>query len=307
MLENRAAELDRAGKARQAAQYGQLWDIICRALDQCVLILNQSRIAFSEFVPLFKLVLCSYDVGSIPTSLDSVFVGEASRIRFFRPKVLFVFGVSDGVFPAAPAESGVLTSFEKKRMLDEANLKLSLDGEQILREQLNVYQTLSAPSKRLFISYPETGGNGEERAPSYIITRIKRLFPNIKVQNYSEDDYKIYALLPCIELACAGLRTDGAQSAAYRAVCETQFGQEIISSAEKAICGFRGPITNKEIIAGLYGKKVVVTASRIEKFNSCKFSFFSQYGLRAKPASARSSSSGDRQLYPLCIGKRPPT
>ncbi len=307
MLGKRAEALKAAGKTKQAAEYQQLWEIFCKALDQCVLILGDSKLPFSEFAPLLKLVLYSYDVGAIPTTLDGVIVGEAGRMRFSRPKALFVLGAADGVFPAKPKESGVFTASEKKRMLEDTGLRLAAtDEEQMLREQLNVYQTLSAPSEKLFISYAKAGRDGEPASQSYIITRILKLFPKIKLGTLSGKGYKTYAIAPCIELACEyenqGYRRDALAAAAYRAAAETERGRELIAAARRANAGTRGPMRNPAVISGLYGEEAVITASRIEKYNACRFAFFAQYGLRAKarkPARFEAAQTGSFIHYVL--------
>ena len=37
------------------------------------------------------------------------------------------------------------------------------------------------------------------------------------------------------------------------------------------------------MIDGLYGRSLNLTASRVDTFYSCRFAFFMQYGLKAKP------------------------
>ena len=48
----------------------------------------------------------------------------------------------------------------------------------------------------------------------------------------------------------------------------------------------RGPLVSPHTIDGLYGKRLNLTASRVDTFYSCRFAFFMQYGLKAKPRKA---------------------
>ena len=44
----------------------------------------------------------------------------------------------------------------------------------------------------------------------------------------------------------------------------------------------RGPIEDQTVVRKLYGDQIRLTATRADKVNACKFSYFMQYGLRAK-------------------------
>jgi ATP-dependent helicase/nuclease subunit B len=44
----------------------------------------------------------------------------------------------------------------------------------------------------------------------------------------------------------------------------------------------RGPLSSRDTIHGLYGERVRLTASRMDTFSRCRFSYFLRYGLRAQ-------------------------
>ena len=74
-----------------ADEYSQLWSLICDALDTCYNILDDTPMDFSEFAGMFKLLLSSLTVGTIPVSLDSVAVGAAGRMRHRTPKCVLLW------------------------------------------------------------------------------------------------------------------------------------------------------------------------------------------------------------------------
>ena len=92
-LEARSAALLHQGEPELARQYSQLWEIFCRALEQCAALLGEVEAAFADFSRLLRLLLSQYSVGTIPASLDRVTAGDAQRL-------------GDGPVGALPAGSG---------------------------------------------------------------------------------------------------------------------------------------------------------------------------------------------------------
>ena len=100
-LEDRVAELHRREQPALAEEYRQLWEILCRGLEQCAALLGETPMELEEFSGLFRLVLSQYDVGTIPVSLDRVTVGETTRETGHPVKVLFLLGADDVSIPKA--------------------------------------------------------------------------------------------------------------------------------------------------------------------------------------------------------------
>lgn len=83
-----------------------------------------------------------------------------------------------------------------------------------------------------------------------------------------------------VELACAYLSGD--RTAAVRAAYDYYKDDERVKNAQAQRRG-RGPLSSPHTIDGLYGRSLNLTASRVDTFYSCRFAFFMQYGLKAKP------------------------
>ena len=94
---------------------------------------------------------------------------------------------------------------------------------------------------------------------------------------------RLQAERPAVELACAYLSGD--RTAAVRAAYDYYKDDERVHNAAAQKRG-RGPLVSPHTIDGLYGKSLNLTASRVDTFYSCRFAFFMQYGLKAKPRKA---------------------
>ena len=97
-IRRKAIEYSNRKELKLAEEYAQLWGLICDALDTCYNILNETPMEFSEFAGMFKLLLSSLTVGTIPVSLDSVAVGSAGRMRHRTPKCVLLLGAATVTF-----------------------------------------------------------------------------------------------------------------------------------------------------------------------------------------------------------------
>ena len=281
----RRSELVMLGNLRVADEYSRLVGVVYSALEQFVLIMENESLSPKEYAPLLRVILSESKVGTIPTTLDSVAVGEASRARFFHPRAVFVLGATEGVFPPAPIDSSLLTSADRRSLFEDRNIRLAPDDVgQVRQSQLTAYRILSAPSEKLFVSWPSCSADGASVSPSYLVARIRALLPEISVETADEfnAEFRTWAPVPCAELGATVKSLSVCGKTAYAAekvALKTEQGRELLRRAELANLSARGPITDKSVISGLYREKPRITVSRLELFNTCRFAFFARYGL----------------------------
>ena len=202
-LEDRVAELHRREQPALAEEYRQLWEILCRGLEQCAALLGETPMELEEFSGLFRLVLSQYDVGTIPVSLDRVTVGETTRETGHPVKVLFLLGADDVSIPKAGSAPGLLSD-EDRSVLAGYGLELAQSSQELLyREMTTVYLTCARPSERLVVSWPSQSAAGEERRPSFLVERLRRLFTDLRVTREEDSGgaFRLEAPLPALEQA----------------------------------------------------------------------------------------------------------
>jgi len=276
-LSQRTQALRERGEEALAEEYGQLWDILCGGLEQCAAILGDAPMELDELSKLFALVLSQYDVGSIPVSLDRVNGGEMPRLAHKGCKVLFLLGADDGALPQVSPSPGLLND-DDRSLLASYGLELAprLD-QKLVREMTIVYETCALPEDRLYVSWSAAGAGGEEQRPSFLFYKLRALFPQLRQVRESALDgrFRLSAPRPALELA-------GRYPEAARALLGME---EYAPLARRALCSAgleRGHLT-RPVVEELYGRRVPMSASRMDKYQACHFSYFMQYGLRAEP------------------------
>ena len=276
-LQAQTERLFAGGEAQRAEETAQLWGVLCGVMDQFVEILGDTVLDAEEFAQLFRLVLTQYSVGTIPVTLDAVNVCEMTRNDRHTVRALFLLGANDGVLPAAETGGGVLRD-EDREALEQRDIFLAPHGmEQFHLEIQNLYAALAQPTEKLTISYPVSDSAGAEKRPSFVIGRIARLLPEVRVEKESADkEYRLSAKDAALEYA--GEHIGGALWQYFEGKADAQSALSAMRAASRMT---RGRLS-KSAVRALYGDTLRLSASQMDKARACHFAYFLRYGLRAK-------------------------
>ncbi len=274
------------GEPAQAKEQIRLWNLLMNALDQTVAVVGELKISPKRYFELLSLRLSTLKIADIPRTIDSVSVGAAHRVRLNREKAVFLIGCIDGIFPAVPSTSGFFSSFELK-ILSLNNIPFG-DEPAMLADFENylAYKSATAPSEKLFVSFYKTDLTGGTYMQSSIISEIQKIFPNIVL--HREEDYLsakdcTWALLPAFEECARSFKSESNESRALK-----NYFSENEEYREKynALCNAKESkpfsFEDKSNVNLLFGDDLRVSASQIEKFSLCRFSYFCNYGLRVR-------------------------
>ena len=297
-LERRSEELVSLGRERSAAEYRQLWELTVGALEQCAAILGDSPMDGESFGRLFTLMLSRYDVGTIPVSLDRVSAGDFDRNRRRDVKHLLVLGASDARLPRAEEGGGVFSPDERQRLL-ELDIDLGAGGDsELWREFSLIYHTLSLPSESLTLLCPLIDADGAAVRPASVCRRAQALF-SLPEAHVDLTDVRMSAPAPALALAAEAIRGAGGREQAAR----TYFAETAparLQTLEQAAHAQRGSLSRAGV-ERLYGSRLRLSPSRIEKFASCRFAYFCQYGLRARPYEPAGFQPPEMGVFLHCI------
>ncbi len=263
-LSQLADRLDSLGDNAGAQVLDQLWEILLTALEQMYDILGQTVWDAETFTRLLRLLLSQYDVGTIPTALDSVMVGPVSAMRCQQSDHLIVLGVLEGSLPGYSGSTGVLTDRERAE-LRQMGVPLtggSLEG--IQAEFAEIYGVFCGARQTVTVSCPA----GQ---PSFLYRRLRDLAGG--EQNKRE--------------ILGAARADGWEAAAFfsghsqkKAAQMLGLQAQFDEIEEKKNYHF-GEV-ERENIRKLYGSQLNLSASQVDRLAECRFSYFLKYGLRLK-------------------------
>ena len=235
---------------------------------------------------MFELMLGVQTVGSLPQGLDEITIGSADRIRTVAPKIVFIAGANSGVFPAVPSSGSALTDKDRRKM-SELGIELSDFGEyKLAEEKLIAYNAFCCASDRLFVCCPERNAKGEQLNPSELYIKIKSLFPECK-EVVAEEENGLYFIegkeLAFEQLAKNKLESNTLYASLCECFCNDKEYSGKISALDRASGSRDFKIEKPEVAEALFGKNMYISASRVESFYKCPFSYFCRYGLKAMP------------------------
>ena len=279
-LQQKIGDLEAAGDAELRAEYLQLWDIVCTAIQQTVLILGSTPMDGASYYRLLRAVLTSYDIGMIPVSLDRVSAGDFDRMRRRSIRRLIVLGCCDGRLPPARGSGGLFTQNERDLLAEHGLTVGGGDGE-LWREYALIYHTLSLPHEKLVLSCPESWFDGEALTPALIYTLAQRMF-SLKAEKADPTALRLNAAAPALSLAL----TAGALRAGSEALAAEQWFREHeperLERLKNAVSADRGKLS-PEAMTALYGKRMRISPSRLEAYSSCRFQYYCKFGMKAEP------------------------
>ncbi len=263
-LSDLAEELDAAGDNRGAQILNQLWEILLSALEQLQDVLGQTVWEPETFTRLLTLLLSQYHVGTIPPVLDAVSAGTVSAMRCHQVKHLFVLGASEGRLPGYGGSAGLLSDQERVAL---RKMGVPLTGgamEGIQAEFAEIYGVFCGATESITVSYP--GGQ-----PSYVYRRLSQM-----CQGEMEVEPQLGAALTDSREAGTYLSRYAAQNVAE----ELGIAQWYLETVDRTRYDMGN--VSRENIDGLYGKRLKLSATQIDRQAGCRMGYFLQYGLRAK-------------------------
>ena len=263
-LSTLADRLEHSGDNRTAQELNQLWEIILSAMEQMHDILGKTSWDTDSFIRLFRLLLSQYDVGTIPTVLDSVTVGPVSAMRCQQQKHLIVLGALEGSLPGYGGSTGVLTDQERVA-LRKMGVPLTGGAMEGLQEEFAaIYGVFCGATETVTVSCPAGQPSMVYRRFLEMVEREETAVsgPGSALKDPVDAGAWLSGFRGKDEAARLGLAGE------YDLVTR-QAGYEL------------GKVT-AENIEGLYGECLRLSASQVDRVAECRLSYFLKYGLRAQ-------------------------
>ncbi len=261
----------------------QSYDSFMSVLDSLVTCYGEASLSNKEFYDSLYLSLSMEEIGIIPQTLDQVIFGQADRIRPSNPKVVFILGANQGEFPKIAPNNSIFAIKERKTLI---SLGLEISDNEIqtsIDENYLVYCNVSAPKKKLYVSYSTQTLKGESLSQSsFVNTLIDNLKPTIVYEpsdDLSYDNYPETKESAFSEYCRCFNKPSSAIT--LKTALDLYEGPRMTERVNSALSGHKGNITPKNA-QRLYGNKIYMSASKFDTFNRCKFSYFCKYGLRLK-------------------------
>lgn len=284
-LKDFCESLEKNGRHETAEKHAMIWDALMEILNEIASLMSEKKVSSRKYLEILNLALNFANFSYVPQCIDNVTVASAERSLVAGAKIVFLIGAVSGEFPKIPSSSEIFTD-QEVNYISALGIELKDTTETFLiKERFLAYGAVTAPASRLFVSWPSADSFGKSKYPSEIVKEIKEIFPNIKV--FSKDSFKdeemIASKASAFEVYAKNKGTVSSLNETlkkfllsdddYKEKCETI---ETFLDENRLNFASSGGALN------LFGENLKLSASQIEKYYSCRFAYFCEYGLRAK-------------------------
>lgn len=300
-------ELDKKEEAES------VWNAVNAIFEEAEEIFGNEYVTYKKFYEIFVSACDDVKLGVAPQFLNRVIFSEAKKFVNTDAKVVMVLGVKDGSFPQSFSQDGIISDEERLSLMEKGLILAPTALDKQYDEQLQVYSILTSPKDELFVFSHIMAEDGSAVLEGEVFSQIKNIFPEIKEerQEETEDLFLIEGKNSAFEMLWENLIECGGNkdnlSSFWKYVYEYFENEHVFSKKLRDIekLSENEPELKLSIKKAeeLYGKPLMLSVSKLEKYNGCAFSYFLTYGLfikERKKASFESNDMGDVLHDVLC-------
>ena len=172
LLASRAKEELALGQVREASESLRLYSTLLDTLTTLCKLLPDAELSIEDFIAALTLVFSNADLGSVPTTQDSVVIGSADTLRVENVRASILLGLCEGEFPRAVSDDGILTEADKETLEEYGVILQSRERMRSSEELFYVYRAMSKPSEFLSLFTHAKQTDGSARTPSLAFNRV---------------------------------------------------------------------------------------------------------------------------------------
>lgn len=291
VITSKIEKLEEKGFIELANEYESSFKVLIELFDEIVLVFGEEKTNFDKYMSILKIGLKNTGLGKIPATQDQVIVGDVNRSRSHKVRAVFIIGINDGEFPSIYKDEGFFNDKDREYLkaqgFDLANGSL----ENLYEENFNIYKAFTIAEEKLFLSYASSDNEGRTLRPSILITKLKKIYPKLKetsdiITQEKEIITTNNTFDNLIEKLNAYQEGEEIEDIWFDVLKYYENNPLWKGRLQKSLEGIK--YTNvpekikPEFIKKLYGETLHTTISRLERYRSCPFSFYLEYGLKLK-------------------------
>lgn len=284
-LSKLAEEIESQGDIDTAEDLRRSFALFIDILEKGARGLEGEPLTFKQYSNLLNVAIDSLDMGSLPQGIDEVSVCSSKRSRPANPKIVFVLGANDGVFPSIPKEGGIFSPADRQKLIKQ-NLPLpDLNERALSEENFLFYSAVCCGSERVYISCSQGDSEGLTLIPNAMVSLLSDKIINANKIGYADFCHK--GEIPCsVETVAGALRTLATEARKGTPIADALFkyfdshengGAETL----KSILSPKTLNIPSEVAIDLYGKDLTVSPTALDSYHKCSFNYFCKYGLKA--------------------------
>ncbi|MEE0127836.1 MAG: helicase-exonuclease AddAB subunit AddB [Clostridia bacterium] len=284
-------KLEEKGFIELANEYETSFKVLIELFDEIVLVFGEEKTNFDKYISTLKIGLKNTGLGKIPATQDEVIVGDVSRSRSHKVKAVFIIGINDGEFPSVYKDEGFFNDKDREYLKEQGFELANGSLENLYEENFNIYKAFTVAEEKLFLSYASSDNEGRTLRPSILITKMKKIYSNLQetsdiISQEKEIITKNNTFDNLIEKLNDYQEGKDVEDIWFDVLNyyenDALWKSRLLKSLEGITYTNIPEQIKPEFVRKLYGETLHTTISRLERYRSCPFSFYLEYGLKLK-------------------------
>lgn len=284
-------KLEEKGFIELANEYETSFKVLIELFDEIVLVFGEEKTNFDKYISTLKIGLKNTGLGKIPATQDEVIVGDVSRSRSHKVKAVFIIGINDGEFPSVYKDEGFFNDKDREYLKEQGFELANGSLENLYEENFNIYKAFTVAEEKLFLSYASSDNEGRTLRPSILITKMKKIYSNLQetsdiISQEKEIITKNNTFDNLIEKLNDYQEGKDIEDIWFDVLNyyenDALWKSRLLKSLEGITYTNIPEQIKPEFVKKLYGETLHTTISRLERYRSCPFSFYLEYGLKLK-------------------------
>lgn len=284
-------KLEEKGFIELANEYETSFKVLIELFDEIVLVFGEEKTNFDKYISTLKIGLKNTGLGKIPATQDEVIVGDVSRSRSHKVKAVFIIGINDGEFPSVYKDEGFFNDKDREYLKEQGFELANGSLENLYEENFNIYKAFTVAEEKLFLSYASSDNEGRTLRPSILITKMKKIYSNLQetsdiISQEKEIITKNNTFDNLIEKLNDYQEGKDVEDIWFDVLNyyenDALWKSRLLKSLEGITYTNIPEQIKPEFVKKLYGETLHTTISRLERYRSCPFSFYLEYGLKLK-------------------------
>lgn len=291
-INKKIEELEKVGQVDLVKEYQSSLQTILDILDEIVLVFSDDKMTIDKYAQILKVGFKNSNLTKIPGTQDQVIIGDVDRSRSHKVKAIFIIGLNDGEFPSVHKDEGFLNDLDRETLKQDGIELAKGTIENLYEDNFNIYKAFSTAEEKLYLLYSSSDVQGKALRPSMLINKIKKIYPMLQeesdvIETKAEVLNKKTTYDELIIQLSKLKEQDEIDKVWYYVYDYYKKDTEWNTKLEQNLKGLNYTNIPEKIeqtnIDKLYGNTLVTSISKLERYRSCPFSYYLQYGLKIKP------------------------
>ena len=257
------------------------WQKLMDILDEFANSFGDEVISLQEYFSVFKDVVAKAESRDIPMRMDTV---TFTSIDVYKPqevKVCFVLGAVQGELPFIPSDNGLFTDNERNKLIScELNMESRLE-DRIKSERFLTYAAAVSSCQKLIVTYHLFLGE-EDTVPGRLVSEIKKIFPLLKVKKEEKLNFYTTTYNSLFAFYASMYKKDSSERESLKKLLiENPDYKKKTESLDLISRNKAFEIKDKYLSERMFSD-TYFSASQVESYHKCAFSYFCKYGLNVK-------------------------